>query len=252
MLTAILIDDEKSSLESLKIEIEAYCPEVRILHTFNDPKDALNMITSANNDSLDLVFLDIEMPGMNGFEMLQQIDNIYFDVIFITAYDQFAIQAFEFNAVDYLLKPIMKSKLVAAVDKVIGKKVHQFPKDNIEALLTNIKVYSNQGFEKIALPTSEGFEFVHMNDIIYLKGESNYTWAFLESGKKYLISKTLKDLSAIIHFPQFYRAHKSYLVNLNHALKYIRGSGGYLIMKGNVQVPVSRTQKAGLMLKLKI
>ena len=148
------------------------------------------------------------------------------------------------------MKPVLKPKLLAAVQKIVLKQEHAFPETELKALINNIQVHSSSGFEKIALPTSDGFEFVHMDDIMYLQGESNYSWAFIENGKKYLIAKTLKELSSMIPFSQFYRVHKSYFVNLNHAIKYIRGSGGYLVMKSAVQIPVSRSQKPGLMEKL--
>jgi two-component system LytT family response regulator len=244
MLRAILIDDEKSSLQSLEFEIKEYCPEVNIVASCKSPEEGIKSIQS---EKPDLIFLDIEMPGMNGFELLQSLDSIAFDVIFVTAYDQFAIKAFEFNAVDYLLKPVLKSKLILAVQKVIDKSEHSFPKADFDALLNNLNLQTSQGIEKIALPTSEGFEFIPINDLTHLKGESNYTWAFLISGKKYLIAKTMKDIIPLISFPQFYRVHKSYVVNLNHVTKYIRGSGGYLVLDGKEQIPVSRAQKPGLM-----
>lgn len=250
MIQAWIIDDEYSSLQSLKIEIGAYCPQVIITETFNDPIKALDFIREPKNIEPELVFLDIEMPGLDGFGFLQALEEIKFDVIFITAYDQFAIKAFEVNAIDYLLKPIIKQKLVDAVDKVINKHEHSLAPDDFEALIQSIQRFTKHGFEKIALPTPEGFEFVHINEIAYLKAESNYTWVFLVEGKKYLISKTLKEISIMIEFPQFYRVHKSYFVNLNHALKYIRGSGGYLVMHDQSQIPVSRAQKVELLKKL--
>lgn len=249
MIKAILIDDEKSSLQTLEFEINAYCPEVNIVAACSSPEYGLKEIRLKQPE---LVFLDIEMPGMNGFELLQSMDTIDFDVIFVTAYDQFAVKAFEFNAVDYLLKPVLKSKLIQAVQKVIDKSEHSFPKQKFDALLNNINLHSTPGLEKIALPTSDGFEFIHINDLTHLKGESNYTWAFLESGKKFLIAKTMKDVIPIISFPQFYRTHKSFVVNLNHVSKYVRGSGGYLVMNNSEQIPVSRAQKPGLMDLLKI
>ena len=247
MIQAYIIDDEFNSIQLLKLELEAYCPEIKVIDSFNDPIMGLKAI---EKNAPDLLFLDIEMPGLNGFELLASLDQIKFDVIFITAYDQFAIKAFEFNAVDYLLKPVLKPKLLAAVQKIVLKQEHAFPETELKALINNIQVHSSSGFEKIALPTSDGFEFVHKDDIMYLQGESNYSWAFIENGKKYLIAKTLKELSSMIPFSQFYRVHKSYFVNLNHAIKYIRGSGGYLVMKSAVQIPVSRSQKPGLMEKL--
>ena len=247
-MKAILIDDELDSLESLKLEIEAYCPELQIIDACNDPRDGIRSI-KANHP--DLVFLDIEMPHMNGFELLESLSSVDFDVIFVTAYDQFAVRAFDFNAADYLLKPVMKSKLIQAVQKVSDRQQHQFTSNDLTALMTNMKLQTLQNMENIALPTSDGFEFVHMNEIVYLQSDSNYTWVHLRDQKKHLLAKTLKDMQAMISFPQFFRAHQSYLVNLNHVKKYVRGQGGYLVLKDNVQIPVSRANKEVLMQILK-
>lgn len=243
MIKALLIDDEKSSIQSLQYELKEYCPDVEVIGTARKPIDGLELI-KANKP--DLVFLDIEMPDMNGFELLKEFDSIDFDVIFVTAYDQFAMQAFEFNAIDYILKPVRKDKLIQAVQKVVERQSHAFPKENLDALVNNIQLQSRTGIEKIALPTSDGFEFVHVNQIVLLQAESNYTWVHLEN-KKYLIAKTLKEMSSMIPFPQFFRAHKSHLVNLNHVTRYVRGSGGYLVLDNGEQVSVSRGQKDSLM-----
>ena len=248
MIKAILIDDEKSSIQSLEYELKEYCPDVEVIGTSRKPLEAVPLI---KENRPDLVFLDIEMPEINGFELLQQLDNIDFDVIFVTAYDQFAMQAFEFNAIDYILKPVRKDKLIHAVQKVVERQTHAFPKEDLDALVNNIQLQSRSGIEKIALPTSDGFEFVHVNTIVFLQAESNYTWVHLES-KKYLIAKTLKEMSSMIPFPQFFRAHKSYLVNLNHVARYVRGSGGYLVLDNGEQISVSRGQKEALMRVLSI
>lgn len=247
-LAAILIDDEKSSLDTLAIELGAYCPEVRVQAKCQEPQEGLDRIRS---EKPDLVFLDIEMPGMDGFELLRQAGEIDFDVIFVTAYDQFAIQAFEFNAVDYLLKPVRKAKLVQAVQKVLERGRHQFPGEALEALVNNVQLQGGFGIERIALPISEGFEFIPVNQIVYLKAESNYTWVYLDSGRSQLVAKTLKDVAAMIPFPQFFRAHKSFLVNINHVSKYVRGHGGYLVLDSGFQIPVSRSQKEELMRMLR-
>jgi two-component system LytT family response regulator len=161
------------------------------------------------------------------------------------------MQAFEFNAIDYILKPVRKDKLIQAVQKVIDRQTHAFPKENLDALVNNIQLQSKSGIEKIALPTSDGFEFVHVNNIVLLQAESNYTWVHLEN-KKYLIAKTLKEMSSMIPFPQFFRAHKSHLVNLNHVARYVRGSGGYLVLDNGEQISVSRGQKDALMRVLNV
>ena len=250
ILRAILIDDEMSSLRSLDAELSMYCPEIKVIGKFQDPAKASSELDSLNPD---VVFLDIEMPGMNGFEFLQQFENIPFNVIFVTAYDEFAIRAFDFNAVDYVLKPVRKAKLIQAVQRAQENQSRGIDQSHLEALIQNISVqYSPPGLRKIALPTSEGYSMVHIDDIIYLNAESNYTWVFISNSNKYLVSKTLKEFAEILDFPQFFRPHKSYLVNLNHVDRYVRGQGGYLIMKDGEQVPVARAQKSDLMRALRV
>lgn len=249
MLKTILIDDEKSALQSLKLDLEEYCPELSIVALCKTPADGLKSI---EEHTPDLVFLDIEMPRMNGFELLQSLSEVTFDVIFVTAYDQFAVRAFEFNAVDYLLKPILSSQLIQAVQRVQKKQQHQFDQNDLSALITNVHLQSQQVMENIALPCSDGYEFVPINEITHLDGESNYTWVHLKSQKKYLVAKTMKQLATMIQFPQFFRAHKSHIVNLNHVAKYVRGRGGYLVLRDGTQIPVSRTQKDALLKVLNV
>jgi two-component system LytT family response regulator len=248
-LKAILIDDEKGSLESLSFELNAYCPEIAIVAKSQDPQEGLRLIRQFHPDVL---FLDIEMPGMNGFELLQRISDEPINVIFVTAYDQFAIRAFDFNAIDYVLKPVRKNKLIGAVQKVLERRQPQLNKSSLDALLQNIRVQTHTGLENIALPTQEGFTMVHVNDILYLQAESNYAWVHLVGNKKYLVTKTLKDLEEMLRFPQYFRSHKSFLVNLNHVDHYVRGQGGYLVMKDKFQVPVARLQRMELMKVLKL
>lgn len=248
-IKAIIVDDEKGSLESLAFEIKEYCPEVEIVALCQDPQEGVKKIRLLKPD---LVFLDIEMPGMNGFELLQQFSEIPFNVIFVTAYDQFAIRAFDFNAVDYVLKPVRKPKLISAVQKVVDRHQSKFDTTGLDALIQNIRVQSHGGLENIALPTHDGFTMVHINDITYLNAESNYTWVHLVQQKKYLVTKTLKDLEDMLHFPQYFRSHKSHLVNLNHVDRYVRGQGGYLVMKDHTQIPVARAQKMELLRILKL
>jgi two-component system LytT family response regulator len=249
ILKAILIDDEKNSLESLAFELDVYCPEIEVTHTCRDP---LQVIQLLKENPPDILFLDIEMPGMNAFDLLQELPEIDFDVIFVTAYDQFAIKAFDFNAVDYLLKPVRKAKLIQAVQKVHDRQKQKLNKNSLNALIQNIHIQARTGFEQIALPTTDGFSIVHINDISYLHADSNYTWVILSNSKKYLVAKTLKEMESMFQFPQYFRTHKSYLVNLNHVERYVRGHGGYLIMRDATQIPIARSQKLGLMALLKI
>jgi two-component system LytT family response regulator len=243
-MRALLIDDETDSLESLSAELQVFCPEVEIVGTCNDPRQGLSSIRELKPD---LIFLDIEMPHLNAFELLEQLEPIGFDVIFVTAYDEYAVKAFEFNAVDYLLKPVLQSKLIQAVQKVADKNSHHLRPQQLQALINNMNLQSRQEMENIALPTSEGFDFVPINDIRYLQSDNNYTWVHLVTQQKYLVTRTLKDVASMMSFPRFFRVHQSYCVNLNHVKKYVRGQGGYLVLKDGTQIPVSRANKEPLL-----
>jgi len=194
----------------------------------------------------DLVFLDIEMPMMNGFEMLEQFANIPFSVIFTTSYDQYAIKAIRFSALDYLLKPIDPKELIAAVHKVDTARMVPSP-EQLEILMSHIRNKDN-GFTKIAIPTSEGFELLPASDISYCEADDNYTHIHLKNKKKVVACRTLKDIEEQLEaFPQFIRVHHSYMVNLNEVDKYIRGEGGYLVMSDGSTVNVSRSRKEALL-----
>ena len=247
-MKAIIIDDELDSLESLAIEVEVYCPDVTVIGKYNDSVEALKNIKALNPD---LLFLDIEMPKLNGFELLQAIGDIQFDVIFITAYNEYALQAFEYNAIDYLLKPIQKNKLITAIDKVKNRKIHNFGEKELKALLNSFNLQTGQRHHSIALPTFEGYDFIDINDIIYAQADGNYTKVFT-TNKTYFVSKTLKEVIEMISFSQFFRPHQSYYININHCHKYHKGKGGFITMKNGDNIPVSRAKKEAFLRFLKI
>ena len=196
----------------------------------------------------DIVSLDIERPVANGFDLLRSISSINNDVIFVAAYGELATKAFEFNAVDYLLNPVLKSKLIQAVQKITQKRSPVFQIDHLDTMVNNKKRDQDDlALDAIAIPTQEGFEMIQINDITHLLAEGNYTWLHLNNEKKLFVSKPIKDITAIINRNFFFRAHKSYLVNLNYVHRYIRGRGGYLILRDNSNIPVSRNQRQELM-----
>lgn len=250
MIKAILVDDELSSLESLQIELNNFCPQVEIVKSCHGAEEALQWLLE---NSIDLVFLDIEMPGMSGFELLQQLPNHDFYVIFVTAYDEFALRAFDFNAIDYLLKPIRKIKLQKAVEKVEQRAAPKLSNQNLQAIMQNINLQQPHPtrLQKIALPNAEGYKMVLVEEISHFIAESNYTWVHLINGEKLLLSKTLKDFEVLLKETPFFRSHKSYLVNLHHIDKYVRGQGGYLVTTNGDQFPVARSQKTELIKILK-
>lgn len=246
-LNAILIDDEKNALDALVFELKEYCKEVHIVGTYTDPHQAL---TAIKLNKPDLIFLDIQMPAMNGFDLLSQLQDIDLYIVFVTAYDQFAIKAFEVNAADYILKPIRVAKLISAINKITALQAHRFNKDRLESILQHLFQTNHPGLDQIAIPTQDGFKMIAANEILYLHAESNYTWLLQIDNKKWLITRTLKEMQELLSFDQFFRAHKSYIVNLNHVDKYIKGQGGYLVMKNKTQIPVARNQKNILLERL--
>ncbi len=243
MIKAILIDDEMHCLKTLAMLLKEYCANVQVLEKCNDAATGLKAIEMHKPD---LVFLDIEMPQMNGFEMLEHLSQINFAVIFTTGYDRYAIKAFHFSALDYLLKPIEPKELINAVNKV--EEQHHIPMaEQFEMLLKKING-NNSGFSKIAVPTAEGFELVPATDVIYFEANDNYTHIFLKNKNKIIACRTLKKIEEQIQDYNFFvRVHNSYMVNLNEVVRYVRGEGGYLVMSNNSSVSVSRSRKDALL-----
>jgi two-component system LytT family response regulator len=243
MMKAILIDDELHCLTTLRILLTEYCTDVQIAEECSSANDGLKAIKKHNPD---LVFLDIEMPVMNGFEMLEQLTDIPFATIFTTSYDQYAIKAIRFSALDYLLKPVDPNELKAAVKKVQEQR-HRPLAEQFQQLLRQIRVKS-LSFTKIAVPTLEGFEMVFADQVIRCEADDNYTHLYLKSKSKITACRTLKEMEDQLHaFAFFVRVHHSHVVNLNEINKYIRGEGGYLVMSDGSTVNVSRSRKESLL-----
>jgi two-component system LytT family response regulator len=243
MIKAILIDDEVHCLDTLSILLKEYCPEVQIIEQCHSGREGLLSIKKTKPD---LVFLDIEMPGMNGFEMLELLSGISFAIIFTTSYDQYAIKAIRFSALDYLLKPIDPKELLGAVRKVIEQR-HLPMAEQFQMLLKQIQNKDHQ-FNKIAVPTAEGFELIPAEQVVRCEADDNYTHLFLKNKTKVTACRTLKEVEEQLHdFTFFIRVHHSHVVNLNEVTKYIRGEGGYLVMSDNSNVNVSRSRKEALL-----
>ena len=243
MIKAIAIDDEVHCLETLSILLKESCPQVQLLQQCRSAKKGLEAI---EKNKPELVFLDIEMPVMNGFELLEQFTEISFAIIFTTSYDQYAIKAIHFSALDYLLKPIDPNELKLAVKKVEEQR-HLPMAEQFQMLLKQING-KNSGFNKIAVPTAEGFELIPADQVLYLEANDNYTHLFLKNKNKIIACRTLKEMEEQIHdFTFFIRIHNSYMVNLNEVTKYMRGEGGYLVMSDGSSVNVSRSRKDALL-----
>jgi len=239
MTRALLIDDEMHCLKTLDILLREYCPGVQVMDKCNDAATGLKAIEKWKPD---LVFLDIEMPHMNGFEMLEKLSQINFAVIFTTGYDQYAIKAIHYSALDYLLKPVEPKELINAVKKVEEQR-HLPLAEQFQMLLKKINGI-NSGLKKIAVPTAEGFELVPADQVLYFEANDNYTHLFLKNKNKIIACRTLKEMEEQIQdFNFFVRVHKSYMVNLNEVTKYVRGEGGYLVMSDDTSVNVSRSRK---------
>jgi two-component system, LytTR family, response regulator len=243
MIKAILIDDEVHCLDTLNILLNDYCPQVQVMEQCVSANKGLEAIEKMQPD---LVFLDIEMPLMNGFELLEKFKEIPFAVIFTTSYDQYAIKAIRFSALDYLLKPVDPKELVTAVHKV---EAHKNPPttEQFRMLMDQIQ-HKNSGFTKIAVPTFEGFELIPVDQVIRCEADDNYSYVYLKNKTKITACRTLKEIEEQLEdFGFFIRVHHSYIVNLNEVAKYIRGEGGYVVMSDGATVSVSRSRKDSLL-----
>jgi len=236
-MTAILVDDEKHCRDVLALLLAKYCPSVDLLAHCADGREGLQAIEQYRPD---LVFLDIEMPGMSGFDMLAACRFTDFRVIFTTAYNEYAIQAIRHNALDYILKPVDKDELVQAVAKAMQEREHRSSAsvDQFVDYLTRQKLG-----DRIALPTMEGLQILKADDIYYCESDGGYTHFFLTSGKTILISKTLKEVEEVLEHKGFCRVHHGFLINLRYVQRYIRGDGGEVVMENNKTLPVSRNKK---------
>ncbi|MEO6289257.1 MAG: LytTR family DNA-binding domain-containing protein [Ginsengibacter sp.] len=239
MIEAIIVDDEKHCIETLSILIKEYCSDVHVAETCRSAIQALEVI---NKLGPDLVFLDIEMPSMNGFEMLEHFSEIPFAIIFTTSYDQYAIRAIRFSALDYLLKPIDSVELKSAIKKVQEQR-HLPLAEQFQMLLKQIHT-KEHSFNKLAVPTAEGFELIPADQVMHCEASDNYTYLFLKNKNKIIACRTLKEIEEQLQdFNFFIRVHNSHIVNLNEVVKYVRGEGGYLVLSDGTSVNVSRTRK---------
>src|SRR5438045_787772 len=210
MINTIIVDDERHSCEALQILIKDCCPQLSLAAVCYSGEEALQKIVSLHPQ---LVFLDIEMPNMNGFQLLEHLPKIDFELIFTTSYDQYAIKAIKFSALDYLLKPVDREELQKAVEKVQKKMSGTFPQQ-LEILLQRVN-HPSVPVQRIALPTMQGLELVPINSIISCSSNSNYTEFFLSDKRKILVSRTLKETEEMLEGYAFMRVHHSHIINLN-------------------------------------
>ncbi len=244
MLKAIIVDDEPYCCETITTLLEDN-RDVEIAAVCHSAADAL---ISIKKYSPDIVFLDVEMPKMNGFEMLEQLPAVNFEIIFTTSYDQYALKAIRFSAIDYLLKPIDSDELQKAIQKVIQRTQKPIAQQ-LEILMQKIHQPSTP-INKIAMPTMEGLQMIPVDSIISGESDSNYTILLLKGNKKIVVSRTLKEIEELLEEHSFVRVHRCYLANMNEVEKYVKGDGGYLVMSDGTSIDVARNKKEVLLKKL--
>jgi two-component system, LytTR family, response regulator len=238
-ITAAIVDDEPDGRESLTIALAKYFPEVSVIGIHENATSALEAI---KRKPPELLFLDIQMPFMSGFELLRQLTPISFEVIFVTAHDQYAIKAIRFSALDYLLKPLDLDDLRNAIQKAKERLHSRRTEFQYRSVIANAE-HRNGRIERIAIPAQEGIEFFNTADIIFLQAEGSYTKLFLTHHRTYLASRNLKDFENLLTGSGFMRVHHGSLINLAHIHKYIKGDGGYVILTDDHHVDVSRRKK---------
>ena len=243
-MRAVIVEDEEHSRNNLKIILSTYFPEIKVVDEADSEESGIKAI---NRCIPDLVFMDINLSNGSGFNVLEGVDNLNFKVIFVTAYDQYAIRAFDYSAIGYVVKPIDLEELRSAISR--GKLKPET--DNGGIIKTFLENYSKQEKDrKISIPERDGITFVNVNEIVRCQSDSNYTEVHLKSGSKIVVSKPLKNYVDLLPEDVFFRIHQSHLVNLNEVARYLNEEGGYLVMNDGTQLEIARRRKAELLLRL--
>lgn len=248
MIKAIIVDDEELGRETISSLLKTYCQEVVILEECANIAAAQTAIEEKNPD---LVFLDIAMPGGDGFALLKKLENINFDLIFVTAHNEHVLKALRFNAIDYLLKPIDEDELVNAVGKVIKNRADKWEKTNIKNLIEQHFSSPAIKIENLCIPTSKGFQVIKLDEIICCEANNTYTILYLIDNKQMVSTKPLVEYDSILSDAGFIRIHKSWLINMKHVKEYRRGEGGTVILTNNKSVDVARRKKEYFVSELK-
>jgi len=250
-MKAILVDDEPDGIKTLQRMLGLHCPSVNIAATCNSAAAARQQIEALKPD---IVFLDIQMPGKSGIEMIGELVNRNFEIIFVTAHNEYMLQALQYSAADYLLKPVDEDRLIEAVERA-EKRLQEGKKEELtETLLYNISKAGQPSEMRLCLPTMKGFMILKLDDIVFCEAERSYTVFHLEDRgdkKTVMVSKPLLDYENMLVDTSFFRIHKSFLINLKHVKEYQRGEGGIVIMSNNTEIEVSRRKKEQFLLKIK-
>jgi len=238
-LKTIIVDDEQDAVDFINSIIGEYCNSLEVVDKANN---VIQGVAAIKDKDPDLVFLDVEMPNGSGFDLLAQFPEKNFDVVFITAFNHYAIKAIKFSAVDYILKPININEFIDAVNKVIRKRSERPTQgnENLKILMENLR---SSLPSRLAIPTSDGMEYLNPKDIIRIEADRSYSWFFMTGDRKILVSKHLKEFQELLGDRYFFRSHNSHLINLKHVKKYIRKEGGYIEMVNGAMIPVSRNRK---------
>ncbi len=247
MINTILIDDEPQSIDTLSSLIELFSPNVNIVGNYTDPMKGMQAIQESD---IDVLLLDIEMPGITGFELLKQLPEINFDVVFITAYNQYALDAIKLSALDYILKPVDPDELEAALAKVEAKKKERQTQQQLEILASLMDAQLENKKKKIALPTAEKIIYVNVSDILRVQAEQNYCLFIIKDRAPILISKNIGSYEKCLTSFGFMRVHRSHIVNLHCVNEYIRTDGGYLKLCNDNQIEVSSKKREELISRL--
>ena len=237
-LNAVIIEDEPKNASLLRKMLEMYCPQINVCGDANSIENAVRLISNSNPD---LVFLDIEIGGGNAFQLLDILQPVNFDIIFITAYDSYLLKAIKYSALDYLFKPINIKELIIAVNKSVEKKHTQKASNRIEVLLQNLSIPKQ--YLTITLPTSFGFYLISIQNILRCEAKGSYTIFHMNDGKTHTASKTLKEYEDLLPSDIFFRAHHSYLVNIHSVVRYHKGKGGFIEMSDKALIPLAARRK---------
>lgn len=247
MLNAVIIEDEKKGLENLQSMLSEHCDDLEIVGTADGVETGYELFSDPSL-RVDVAFLDINLHDGKVFQLLNRLRPIEFDIIFVTAYDQFAVKACEYASIGYILKPIDSDQLITAVSRINPRR-----KNLTEERLQVMQNYANHpnAFEKMSIAALDGIHFVKIREIIRFEAEDNYTHIFLDGGHRITASKTIKAYEDLLESFNFYRVHKRHVINLNYMKKFVKGDGGYLIMDDGINIEVSRRRRPAFMEKLR-
>lgn len=239
-LKCYIVDDEKAAAENLQLLLDRHCPETLVAGHALTINEALHFL---RQNEMDILFLDIRMQNETGFDLLRQLENTSASVVFVTAYDEYGIQAIKFSATDYLLKPVHPQELIAAVNKAGKRKKATDNTRQLNMLLQSFENLRKQEQKRIALPDASEIRYVLLDDIVCCKSDNSYTTFYIHGRNNIIVSKPISDYETILEPYGFVRVHQSYLINKNRMISFKKEDGGYLLMENNIQVPVSRQRK---------